>query len=83
MEDAYWRRRERVARCCSWREGALVMGQWWRAWRRPGERERRWQGLGVQDAYRRRGEREARWCSWGEGDADMGLRWRAWRHSGD
>ena len=50
-----------------------------RAWRRLGERERRWRGLGVEDGYGRRGEREARSGPWGEGGLDMGWRWRAWR----
>ena len=42
----------------------------WRGWRCLGERERRWQGLGVEDGYGRRGERE--------GEVDMGRRWREW-----
>ena len=54
----------------------------WRAWRRLGERERRWRGLGVGDGYGRRGKQEAQWGSWGEAGVDMGRRWRAcgaWR----
>ena len=47
----------------------------WRAWRRLGEGERRWPGLGVEDGYGRRGE--------GEGEVDMGRRWRAWRRLGE
>ena len=59
------------------------MARRWRAWRPPGERERRWRGLGVEDAYGRRGERETRCCSRGLGDADMGRRWCAWRFPGE
>ena len=59
-------------------EGDVDMGRRWRAWRRPGERERRWRGLGVEEAYGRRGERDARCCSWGQGGVDKGRRWRAW-----
>ena len=55
----------------------------WRAWRRLGERERRWRGPGVEDGYRRRGEREARCGLWGEGVVDMGQRWCAWRRLGE
>ena len=83
LEDAYWRRAEREARCCSWGEEDVDIGRRWRAWRRPGERERRWRALGVEDAYGRGGQREARCCSWGEGDADMVPRWRAWRRPGE
>ena len=61
----------------------MDMGRRWRAWRRPGEQERRLRGLGVEDAYRQRGEREAWWVSWGEGGVDMGRQWRAWRHQGE
>ena len=54
------------------RRGEDVDLRWWRRWRCPGERERRWRGLGVEDRYGRRGERE--------GEVDMGRRWRArWR----
>ena len=77
VEDAYGQRGEREARWGSWREKDVDIGRRWRAWRRPGERKRRWRGLGVEDAYRRRGEREARCCSRGKGDADMGRRWCA------
>ena len=59
------------------------MGQRWGVWWRSGERERRWQGLGVGDAYEWREDREARWSSWGEGDVDIGRRWRAWWCSGE
>ena len=83
VHDAYGRRGEREARCCSWGEGNGDMGRRWRVWRSSGERGRRWLGLGVGDAYRWRREREARCCSWGEGDADMGSRWRVWRRSGE
>ena len=55
-----------------WREENVDMRRW-RAWRRLGERERRWRELGVEVAYGRGGEREARWGSWGEGDVDMCL----------
>ena len=34
------------------------MGRRWCAWRRLGERERRWWGLGLGVAYGRRGEQE-------------------------
>ena len=64
-----------------WREEDVDIRQWW-AWRRLGERERRWRGLGVEDGYRRRGEREALWGSWGEGEVDMGRQWRAWWRPG-
>ena len=59
------------------------MGRRWRAWRRPGERERRWRGLGVKDVYARRGGREALWGSWVEGEVDMGRRWRVWQRLGE
>ena len=61
-----------------WREEDVDMRRW-PAWRRQGERERQWRGLGVEDGYGRQGEREARWGSWGEGEGDMGRRWRTWR----
>ena len=51
----------------------------WRAWRRLGEQERQWWGLGVEDGYGRWGKREARWGLWGEGVVDMGRRSYAWR----
>ena len=53
------------------------MGRRWCAWRRLGQRERWWWGLGVGVAYGRRGEREVRWGSWGEAEVDIGRRWRA------
>ena len=81
-KDAYGRRGEREARCCSWGEGNMDMGRQWQAFRRPGERGRRWRGLGVEDACGQRGKREARCCSGGVGDANMGQRWRAWRRPG-
>ena len=81
VEDAYGRRGEPEARCCSWGDGDTDMGQRWRAWRHPGERERRWRELGDGDVYQWRGEREVRCCSWGEGDIDLGQRWRARRRS--
>ena len=56
------------------RRGEDMDLRWWRGWRRLGERERRWRGLGVEDGYGRRGERE--------GEGDMGRRWRAWRRLG-
>ena len=65
-----------------WREEDVDL-RWWRAWRRLGERERRWRGLGVEDGYGRRGEQEARWGLSGEGVVDMGRRWRAWRRLGE
>ena len=46
MEDAYWCRGERGARCCPGGEGDADMGLWWRAWRRPGGRERWERGPG-------------------------------------
>ena len=49
------------------------------AWRRPGERDRWWRGLGLEDGYEGRGEREALSGSWGEEEVAMGRRWRAWR----
>ena len=63
--------------------GGCGHGTQWRAWRTPGERERRWRGLGVEDVYEQRRKREARCCLWGEGDADMGWRRRAWRGPGE
>ena len=67
-----------------WREEDVDMRRW-QAWRRLGERERRWRGLGVEDkdVYARRGEQEARWGPLGEGVVDMGRRWRAWRRLGE
>ena len=44
------------------------MGRRWRAWRRRGEREQWWRGLGVGVVYGPRGE----------GEVDMGRRWRSW-----
>ena len=58
----------------------MAMGRRWRAWRRPGEQERRWQGLEVEDGYGRRGERGSRCCSQGQADVDIGQGWRAWWH---
>ena len=55
----------------------------WRAWRRLGERERQWRGLGVDDGYGRQGERGARWNPWGEGVVDIGRRRCAWRRLGE
>ena len=52
------------------RRGQDVDLRWWRGWRCPGERERRWRELGVEDGYGRRGERE--------GEVDMGRQWRGW-----
>ena len=40
-----------------------------------GERERQWQGLGLEDGYGQRGERE--------GEVDTGRRWRAWWRPGE
>ena len=57
MEDAYGRRRERAARCCSWGEGDADMGRRWHAWRRPGEQERQEQGPRGSTWPRRGGER--------------------------
>ena len=76
VEDAYGRRGEQEARCCSWGEGVGDMRQRWSVWRRSGERGRWWRGLGMGHAYRWRGEQEARCRSWGEGDMDMRRRWR-------
>ena len=47
-----------------WREEDVDLRRW-RAWRRLGEGEPRWRGLGVEDGYGQRGEREARWGLWG------------------
>ena len=65
-----------------WREEDVDLRQW-RVWRRLGERERRWRGLGLEDGYGGQGEREAWWCLWGEGVVVMGLRWCAWRRLGE
>ena len=65
-----------------WREEEVDIRRW-RAWRRLGELERRWRGLGVEDGYGRQGERVALWGSWGEGEVDMGRRWRALRRPGE
>ena len=80
--DAYRRRGEREARCCSGGVGDADIGRQWRVWWRSGERERWWRGLALGDAYRGCGRREA-WCrSWGEENVDMGrpwyARWRSW-----
>ena len=72
--DGYGRRGEWGARWGLWGEGEVDVGRRWRAWRRRGERERWWRGLGV--AYGRRGEREALRGSWREGGVDMGRQWR-------
>ena len=56
-----------------WREEDVDLWRW-RAWRRLGERERRWRGLGVEDGYGRGRERDARWGLCGEGVVDMGRR---------
>ena len=50
-----------------WGEGDVAMARWWHAWRRPGERKRRWRALGIKDAYGRRGDLGARCCSQGMG----------------
>ena len=55
-----------------WREEDVDL-RWWRVWRRLGEQERQWRGLGVEDGYGRR------WGLWEEGVVDMGRRWCAWR----
>ena len=47
-----------------WGEGEVDVGRHWRAWRRRGERERWWQGLGLGVVYGRRGK----------GEVDMGRR---------
>ena len=65
-----------------WGEGDVDLRLWW-AWSRLGERERRWQGLGVEHGYGRRGEWEARRGLWGEGEGAMGRRWCAWRRLGE
>ena len=83
LVDAYWRRGEPEARWVSWGEEDVDMGRRWRAWQRPGERERGWRGLGVEDAHGRRGERDSWRTSRGEGDVDMGRRWLAWRRPGE
>ena len=41
-----------------WGEGEVDVGRRWHAWRRRGERERWWRGLGVGVLYGRRGEGE-------------------------
>ena len=46
----------------------MDVGRRWRAWRRRGERERWWRGLGVGVLD----------CRWGEGEVDIGRRWRSW-----
>ena len=61
-----WMAGERGAWRGLWGEGEVVVGRRWRAWRRRGERERWWRGLGVRVLYGRRGE----------GEVDMGWRWR-------
>ena len=76
MEHEYGRRGEQEARRGLLGEAEGDMGRRWCAWRRLGERERRWWGLGVGVPYRRRGEREALQGSRGEGGVDMGRRWR-------
>ena len=50
----------------------------WRAWRRLGERERWWRGLGVEDGYGRRGEREARLGPVGGGGGGHGAAVACW-----
>ena len=57
------------------RRGEDIDLRWSRGWRCLGERERRWQGLGVEEGYRRRGVRE--------GEVDMGWGWRAWWRPGE
>ena len=82
----------RLAGACGGEGSELEVLEWgeedvdlrrWRAWRRLGERERRWQGLGVEDRYGRRGEREAWSGLLGEGVVDTGRRWCAWRRLGE
>ena len=51
----------------------MDVGRRWRAWRRLGERERWWLGLGVGVLY---GRRE-------EGEVDLGRRWRSWWRPGE
>ena len=51
----------------------MDLGRRWRAWRRRGERERWWRGLGHGVLYGRRGE----------GEVDMGRRWRSWWRPGE
>ena len=63
-------------------EGEVDMGRRWRAWRRLGERDWWWRGLGVVDAYRWQGEQGAWWDLWGKGEVDVGQRWRPWRRRG-
>ena len=58
---------QRGARRGLWGEGEVDVGRRWRAWRRQGEREHWWPGLGVGVVYGRRGE----------GEVDMGRRWRS------
>ena len=83
VEDGYGRRGEQEARLGLWGEGVVDMRRRWCAWRRLGERERRWRGLGVGVGYGRRGEWEARWGLWGEGVVDMGRWWRGWWRLGE
>ena len=66
-------RGERGAQRGMTEEGDVDVGRRWRAWRRRGERERWWRGLGVGVVYGRRGE----------GEVDMGRRWRSWWHPGE
>ena len=51
----------------------MDVGRRWCAWRRRGERERWWRGLGVGVMY---GRKE-------EGEVDMGRRWRLWWRPGE
>ena len=50
----------------------MDMGRRWCAWRRLGERERQWRGLGVGVAYGRSGERKAPWGLVGGGGGGHG-----------
>ena len=71
--DGYGRRGGRGAWRGLWGGGEVDVGRRWRAWRRRGERERWWRGLGVGVVYDRTGE----------GEVDMGRRWRSWWRPGE
>ena len=51
----------------------MDVGRRWRAWRRRGERERWWRGLGVGVVHGRRGE----------GEVEIRRRWRSWWRPGE
>ena len=71
--DGYGQWGERGARRGVWGEAEVDVGWRLRAWRRRGERERWWRGLGVGVVYGRGGE----------GEVDTGRRWRSWWRPGE